>query len=79
MVHSRDIQKLPKKAENDKNFINIVACASQRNLYNEENSDKIDKDARLYISQNKASKIPRIKPNCFLPAHRESHVYSVQV
>lgn len=77
MVHSGDIQKPPEVAENDKNFMNVVAFQGTGNSYDEENSNKIDKNARLYISQNKASKIPRIKPNSFSSAYEESHVYSV--
>lgn len=78
-MHSRNIQKPSEIVENDKNFINVVTSAPQGtgNSYNEENFNEIVKDARLYISQNKASKIPRIKPNFFSSAYEESHVYSV--
>lgn len=76
-MSSRDIKKPSEITENDK-IMNVIAYASKKteNLYKEENSDKIDKDASLCISQNKASKIPRIKPN-FFPAYEESHIYSV--
>lgn len=76
-MHSRDIQKPPEIVENDKNFMNVVVRESQGNLYDEEVSKKIDKNAGLYISQNKTSKIPRIKPNSFSSAFEESHIYSV--
>lgn len=74
----RDIQRPSKMTENDKSIMNVIAYASKETgtLYKEENSDKIDKDARLCILQNKTSKIPRIKPN-FFSAHEESHIYSV--
>lgn len=78
-MHSKDIQKPSEIAENDKNFINIIAraCQGTGNSYNEKNSDKIVKDVRLCISQNMISKIPRIKPNFFSSAYEESYVYSV--
>lgn len=77
-MSSRDIQKPSEIAENDKSIMNVIVYASKetRNSYKEENSNKIDKDARLCISQNKASKIPRIKPN-FFPAYEESPICSV--
>ncbi|XP_070163566.1 uncharacterized protein [Polyergus mexicanus] len=73
LVHSRDIQEPLEIAENDKNFMNVAIHASQGNSY-DETSKKIDKNAKLYISQN--SKIPRIKPNSYSSAYEESHVYS---
>jgi len=73
LVHSRDIQKTLEIEENDKNLVSKAAGVFQ------ENSDETD--IRSYITQNKISKIPRIKPsiktNSFLPIHGESCVYQV--
>lgn len=73
-MHSRN-PKTSEIAKNDENFANETVGVLQ------ENSDKIDKDTKSYISQNKISKIPRIKlpikPNSFPCAHGESSTYPV--
>ena len=72
---SRDIQKTSEIAKNGKNLTSKVTSIFQ------ENSNKINKDTRSRVPQNKISKIPRIKPpikpNFFLSTHGESPGYPV--
>lgn len=74
MIHCRDVSKISQIGKNHENLANEAVDVFQ------ENSDKIHKDIRLSIPQNKISKIPRIKsikPKSFLSMHEESHVYPV--
>lgn len=72
---SRDVQKTSGIAKNGKNLTSTATSVFQ------ENSNKIDKNTRSGLSQNKISKIPRIKPpikpNSFLSIYGESHIYPV--
>ncbi|XP_018314028.1 uncharacterized protein [Mycetomoellerius zeteki] len=73
LVLSRDVQKTSGIAKNGKNLTSTATSVFQ------ENSNKIDKNTRSGLSQNKISKIPRIKPpikpNSFLSIYGESHIY----
>jgi len=76
-MFSRDIQKTSEIAKNDKNLTSKTTSVFQ------ENSNKINKDTRLGVPQNKISKIPRIKPpikpNSFLSTYGGPPIYPVQL
>lgn len=58
-------------------FESEAICKETANLRKDGNPDKTVENARLCVSRNKASKIPRMKPNFFLPVNEEFRVYPV--
>lgn len=77
MTKTRDVaQKQPKIALNEDKLESKVT-EKTINLRKDGNSDEIVESARLSVLRNKASKIPRMKPNFFSPADNESRIHSV--
>jgi len=79
---SNDVQKASEIAKiDDKNVFDKVAPAHQETRYSDKGKEttfgRTNKSTGFRTSQDKASKIPRMKPNSFSSAYGDPGVYPV--